>query len=80
MAFFNIITRFDGVIYHNFMNMFGIEDEITLNNDTDIYKYFDLTKKEIELIDILTNKNNLIEKNSKINNNIHKQNNYLMKN
>ena len=33
------------------MNMFGIEDEITLNNDTDIYKYFDLTKKEIELID-----------------------------
>ncbi len=70
MAFFNIITRFDGVIYHNFMNMFGIEEEITLNNDTDIYKYFDLTKKEIELIDTLTNKNNLIEKNSEINNNI----------
>lgn len=50
MAFINIITRFDGVIYHNFINMFGIDNNIIIKNDNDIYKYFNFTKKEINLI------------------------------
>ena len=50
MAFFNIITRFDGVIYHNFINMFGIDNNI-IRNENDLYNIFNLTKKEIKLIE-----------------------------
>lgn len=51
MAFFNIITRFDGVIYHNFINMFGVNDDITIESENDLYIMFNLTKEEIKLIE-----------------------------
>ena len=53
MSFFNIITRFDGVIYHNFINMFGIDKDISIKNESELYKYFNLTKEEINLIESL---------------------------
>ena len=46
-AFFNIILRFDGVIYHNFINMFGIDDNIEIK---DINEYFNFSLNEIKLI------------------------------
>ena len=51
MSFFNIITRFDGVIYHNFINMFGIDKDISIKNENELYKYFNLTEEEIKLIE-----------------------------
>ena len=51
MAFFNIITRFDGVIYHNFINMFGVNDDIIIESENDLYNMFNLTKEEIKLIE-----------------------------
>ena len=46
MAFVNIVSRFDGVIYHNFMNMFGIDDDIVVDNENDLYEYFNITSEE----------------------------------
>lgn len=53
MAFLNIITRYDGVIYHNFINMFGIDNDIIIIDNNDIYNYYNLTNSEIELIENL---------------------------
>jgi hypothetical protein len=50
MAFMNIITRFDGVIYHKFLNMFGIDEDVTIESETDLYRFLNFTKKEIKLI------------------------------
>ena len=61
MAFMNIITRFDGVIYHNFINMFGINDDYIINDNTDIYKYFNFSSDEIKFIEDLVD--NISEEN-----------------
>ena len=55
-AFLNIVTRYDGVIYHNLINMFGFPpniDTIKINNQQDIYKLFKLTKDEISHINTI---------------------------
>ena len=51
MAFFNIVTRFDGVIYHNFINMFGIDNDADIYNENSIFKHFGITEEEIKIIE-----------------------------
>jgi len=56
-AFLNIVTRYDGVIYHNFINMFGYPniDNANINNNEDIYKLFKLNDDEIKHIEEIIN-------------------------
>ena len=56
-AFLNIVTRYDGVIYHKFINLFGYPtlDGIELNDNNDIYKLFKLTECEISHIETILN-------------------------
>lgn len=56
-AFLNIISRYDGVIYHNLINMFGYPnmDRIKINDNQDVYKLFKLTDDEIIHIESILN-------------------------
>tara|TARA_B100000683_G_scaffold79856_1_gene78803 strand:+ start:159 stop:3134 length:2976 start_codon:yes stop_codon:yes gene_type:complete len=56
-AFLNIVTRYDGVIYHNFINMYGYPniDGIEINNEEDIYKLFKLSNEEVIHIEEILN-------------------------
>jgi len=56
-AFLNIITRYDGVIYHKLMNMFGYPniDGVKINNNQDVYKLFKLSVDEITHIENILN-------------------------
>ena len=49
-AFINIITRYDAVIYHNFINLFGFIDK-DINNIKELYKLYNFNKLEVDLIE-----------------------------
>jgi hypothetical protein len=50
--FLNYTCRHDGVLYHYFINGFRYpENYHNIENDNDLYNYFNLTQEEIELIE-----------------------------
>lgn len=49
--FIYININYDGIIYHNLLNLFGVPDYIKNNpTDQDIYNYYGITKEEQEFI------------------------------
>ena len=52
IAFLNVTLRYDAVIYHYLFNLITIDDNININEEQDIYKYYNLSNEEIDFINL----------------------------